>query len=110
MARLLLTNNQSLVEELAEEIGLRILHFCRRKDIPAALEFTWIRMCVDAYKKETQVNATEGTYVSSIAEGDTTVGYSQLSSSATKISSIVDEVTMNYKVDLLRYRKLSGLR
>ena len=100
-----------ILKDLIEEIGYRILHFCRREDIPDALEYTWARMIVDAYKKETN-NSTqqEGTFVSSVAEGDTTVSYSQFSGTTATTSSLLDEIVLNYKIDLMRYRKLSGLR
>ena len=111
--RLNLTSSDktALLEDLIEEVGYRILHFCRRDDIPVALEYTWLRMVIEAYEEQTAPSAqAEGTFVSSISEGDTTIGYSQFTNGATRTSSLIDDLVLNYKIDLVRYRKLRGLQ
>jgi Phage QLRG family, putative DNA packaging. len=102
--RLQLTNDNSneLLEDIIEEIGYRILHFCNRDDIPVALEFTWLRMVVEAFKKN-DASATSDLVVSSVSEGDTSVSYAQPTAN---ISNLVNDIVMNYKTDLLHYKKI----
>lgn len=108
--RLGLNNDQrDLVDSYIYEIGLRIKHFCNINEIPDDLKYTWAAMVIDALRIEQPnmdgIEATTGDG-GTVKVGDTSVS----SASGTKLTnaskSVIDQVVLNYQVDLIHYRKL----
>jgi len=98
-----------LIETYIEEICNRILNYCGVSSIPDGLKYTWASMVIDAVRVDLpnvdEVAVSVGSN-ESIKIGDTSTSPGQ-SSGVTNISkSVIDEVVLNYRVDLNRYRKL----
>lgn len=105
-----------------EEVEQSILNYCNIFQVPAELKFTWVAMVVDLSRWEASVKkASEAspsksdtpTILSSLKEGDVTLGFSADTSSteyqarnAHKISNALDQVVLNYKDSLNRFRRL----
>lgn len=103
--------SDALIDSYISEIGWRIMHYCNISEIPKDLTHVWASMVMDALRVE-QSNVPE------IAEtlpdslntkiGDTSV--SEAASSGKEVTalskSIIDSVVLNYKADLIRYRRL----
>lgn len=110
--RLQLTDNAHdvLLLSYVREIGRRILHFCNVADIPDDLSDVWASMVMDAVRVELaavdEINDTAGG-ADNIKIGDTSVspasGAAGLSNTA---KTVIDKVVLNYRIDLVRYRKL----
>lgn len=110
--RLQLTDNtyDALLLSYVREIGRRIMHFCNISEIPDDLSDVWASMVIDAARVELptvdEINDTAGG-ADNIKIGDTSTspasGASGLSNTA---KSVIDKVVLNYRIDLLRYRKL----
>ena len=79
-----------------------ILNYCNLKTLPQGLKFTTYRMAVDLCRNEQLgVNETEKP-VSSLSEGDTSVGFS----SSIYETSFTDSLLKRYDKQLSRYRRL----
>ncbi|MGG4344928.1 DNA-packaging protein [Paenibacillus lautus] len=93
-----------------QEIGRRILHYCQRKDIPEDLNWVWASMVMDALKVEMpkQFGGGDSAAGFNIKIGDTSIA--PASSSKTGLTStsksVIDQVVLNYLVDLRRWRKM----
>ncbi|MTI56152.1 DNA-packaging protein [Geosporobacter ferrireducens] len=99
---------QPLIDTYIEEIENRILHYCKIRSVPFALKFTWASMVIDAVRVDlpniAEISDTVGGG-ENIKIGDTSV--SPANSGVSNVSKAsIDEVVLNYKVDLNRYRKL----
>ncbi|GIO42479.1 DNA-packaging protein [Paenibacillus apis] len=110
--RLQLMDNthDALLLPYVREIGRRIMHFCNISEIPDDLSDVWASMVMDAARVELptvdEINDTAGG-ADNIKIGDTSVspasGVAGLSNTA---KSVIDKVVLNYRIDLVRYRKL----
>ena len=98
-----------LVSSYVQEIGRRILHYTNLTEIPAELEHTWASMTIDAIRIEQPklpgVEETSGAG-EEITIGDTSSRPAQASGLTNTAKSVIDQVVLNYRVDLNRYRKL----
>lgn len=102
-------SKDALIDSYVQEIGERILHYCNSKEIPVELNHTWASMVIDALRIE-QPNlpgivetSGEGEQVSI---GDTSSTPAQKSGLTNTAKSAIDQVVLNYRVDLNRYRRL----
>lgn len=79
-----------------------ILNYCNLSTLPQGLKFTAYRMAVDLYRNE-QLGAGETEKpVSSLSEGDTSVGFS----SSIYETSFTDSLLKRYDRQLSRYRRI----
>lgn len=100
---------KDLVETYIDEIGRRILHYCNLSEIPAGLKMTWSSMVIDALRiEQPNMDGIEETTSGgeSIKIGDTSVSPASGSALTNATKSVIDQVVLNYRVDLNRYRKL----
>jgi hypothetical protein len=103
-------SKDALIDSYVQEIGQRIRHYCNLPEIPDGLAHTWASMVVDAVRvdqpQDEQIAATVGGG-ESIKIGDTsmTSGGSGGGLSNTG-KSVIDQVVLNYRVDLNRYRRM----
>ncbi|WP_374713096.1 phage head-tail connector protein [Symbiobacterium terraclitae] len=110
-ARLRLTDDSldTLIESYVDEIEQRILHYCNLTQVPAGLRWTWASMVIDALRieqssvEEIDETADRG---ASVRVGDTSVSPSSAGGVTNTGKSVIDQVVLNYRVDLNRYRKL----
>lgn len=100
-------DKDALIESYIEEIGRRILHYCQRRDIPKALHWVWASMVIDALRVEQPEDFGVDDGVMSVKIGDTTVGPATSDEVTILNKSVIEELVLNYKADLHRYRKLS---
>lgn len=102
---------QPLVSSYIEEIEQRIMHYCGISSVPDGLKFTWASMAIDAVRIDLpnveEISDTVGG-AESVKVGDTQStparGIGGDISNTSKSS--IDQVVLNYKIDLNRYRKL----
>lgn len=100
---------KDLVETYIDEIGRRILHYCNLSEIPAGLKMTWSSMVIDALRiEQPNMDGIEETASGgeSIKIGDTSVSPASGSVLTNASKSVIDQVVLNYRVDLNRYRRL----
>lgn len=100
---------KDLVETYIDEIGRRILHYCNLSEIPAGLKMTWSSMVIDALRiEQPNMDGIEETASGgeSIKIGDTSVSPASGSVLTNASKSVIDQVVLNYRVDLNRFRKL----
>lgn len=100
---------QTLVETYIEEIGQRIRHYCGIADIPETLKFTWASMAIDAVRVDLpnigEIADTVGGG-ETVKLGDTSVSPAGSSGVSNVSKPVIEQVVLNYAVDLNRYRKL----
>lgn len=77
-----------------------ILNYCNLTTVPNGLKTTWLKMALDLYRNENLGSVESGKYVSSISEGDSSVGFK------TNYSDFKDSLLKNYISQLNRYRRL----
>ncbi|WP_339295917.1 DNA-packaging protein [Paenibacillus sp. FSL W7-1279] len=101
---------KGLVVSYIREIGYRIMHYCNLEEIPEELSFTWAAMSLDAARvdlpnvDEISDGAGGG---DSIKIGDTSISPASSSAGVSNMTkSSLDQVVLNYRMDLNRYRKL----
>jgi len=110
------------LESYVEEVEYAILNYTNLNQVPRELKFVWVNMLVDYFKwVEQQVAAKEvapkksstPTVLSSLKEGDTTLGFSADTSSveyqasnAHKLADVLDQIVMNYFDSLNRFRRV----
>lgn len=102
-------NHDDLINSYITEIGNRIKHYCNISEVPATFEGTWASMVIDALKVEqSTVEAIADNIDSgeSIKIGDTSVAPAKSEGITSTSKKAIDEVVLNYRVDLNRYRKL----
>lgn len=97
-----------VIETYIIEIGRRIRHYCERKDIPDDLISTWASMVLDALKVEMPKEFGGGDTSSgfNIKIGDTSIAPASKTGVTATSKSIIDQVVLNYIVDLRRWRKM----
>lgn len=100
---------ENLTKSYIDEIGNRILHYCNLTEMPAGLKSTWASMVIDALRIE-QPNLTGIVETSGGGEtvkiGDTSVSPASSSELTNASKSVIDQVVLNYRVDLHRYRRV----
>lgn len=98
-----------LVMTYIEEVGNRIKHYCNIKEIPEELKYVWASIVQHLYFHLQQAydGKKEGV-VSSIKVGDTQIGLNQDNKIINPGISykMIDEIILNFKADLNRYRKI----
>ncbi|MNW48268.1 hypothetical protein D3C74_256260 [compost metagenome] len=104
------TTHDALLLSYIREIGRRILHFCNITDIPDDLSDVWSSMVMDAVRVELpnvdDINESTGG-ADNVKIGDTSVAPASTSSGLSNTAkSVIDQVVLNYRIDLVRYRKL----
>ncbi|OAB25243.1 DNA-packaging protein [Paenibacillus macquariensis subsp. defensor] len=100
----------ALINSYVREIGRRIRHFCNIEEIPEALTDTWTSMVMDAVRVELpnvdEISESAGG-MDNIKIGDTSITPTGSSSGLSNtVKTVIDEVVLNYRIDLVRYRKL----
>nr|WP_150959355.1 DNA-packaging protein [Aneurinibacillus sp. XH2] len=102
----------TLINSYIREIGRRIRHFCNITKIPDDLTDVWASMVMDAVRVELpnveEISDSIGDDAGTVKIGDTSVGGGSSSSGGmtTLKKTVIDEVVLNYKVDLIHYRRL----
>lgn len=98
-----------LINSYIDEIGERIRHVCNIAEIPEALNLTWASMVIDALRIEQPnlpgIEETSGEG-DQISIGDTSSSPAQKTGLTNTSKSTIDQVVLNYRIDLNRYRKL----
>lgn len=98
-----------LIVSYTDEIGERIKHYCNIKEIPEALNPTWAAMTIDAMRIEQptleEIEATSGA-AEAVQLGDTSVRPAETQGVTNTSKEVIDQVVLNYRIDLNRYRKL----
>lgn len=99
----------ALVDSYVQEIGRRILHYCNLDQVPDVLEHTWASMTIDALRIEQPklpgIAETSGE-VEQVTVGDTSTAPAKPAGLTNTAKSVIDEIVLNYRVDLNRYRRL----
>ncbi len=102
-------SHDELIDSYVQEIGQRILHYCNMAEIPTELEHTWASMVIDALRIEQPnlpgIAETTGGG-EEIRVGDTSTAPAHSAGMTNTAKAAIDEVVLNYRVDLNRYRKL----
>lgn len=102
-------SEDELINSYIEEIGNRIKHYCNIDEIPENLKYVWASIVQHlvfyvqrGYKGET------GGSISTIKIGDTQTTMNQPNKliSPSISNKMIDEIILNFKADLDRYRKL----
>lgn len=100
---------QPLIETYIDEIENRILHYCGISKVPEKLKFTWASMVIDAVRVDlphvAEISDTVGGG-ENVKIGDTSVSPANSSGVSNVSKLIIDQVVLNYAVDLNRYRKM----
>lgn len=104
------TTHDALLISYIREIGRRIIHYCNISDIPTDLTDVWASMVMDAARVEIinvdSINDTVGGE-GNIKIGDTSInGASSASGLSNTAKKVIDEVVLNYRIDLVHYRKM----
>ncbi|MGD9678424.1 MAG: DNA-packaging protein [Vulcanibacillus sp.] len=98
-----------LITSYINEIGQRILNYCNLLEVPLELEPIWASMTIDALRIEqpsiSEVANTNGGAVE-LQIGDTSVKPSGNSGITNNSKSVIDNLVLNYRIDLNRYRKM----
>lgn len=100
----------ALIDSYIRELGRRIQHFCSIEEVPDMLTDTWASMTMDALRVEIPnvdaINESAGG-ADNVKIGDTSVSpVSSSSGLSNTTKSVIDSVVLNYRIDLVRYRKL----
>lgn len=98
-----------LINSYISEIENRILHYCNADIIPDGLKFTWTAMVMDVLRVEQSsvdeiANTTD--QGETVKLGDTAVAPAKSPGLTNTTKSVIDEIVVNYRIDLNRYRKL----
>jgi len=115
-------NNDAITEldihMAIDEVGEEIKNYCNIDEIPNGLKYTWANMAIDLAKYQFEVNnpvddildAIDATDVSTLKIGDTQIALGGNNSErATALKSHkpnLDQILMNYKAQLNRYRRM----
>lgn len=99
----------ALINSYVQEIGQRIVHYTNLSEIPPGLEPVWVSMTIDTLRIEQPnlpgIAETIGGG-ESVTVGDTSTAPAKTAGLTNTAKSVIDEVVLNYRVDLNRYRKL----
>lgn len=109
------------IEASIDEVEQEIINYCQITEVPDALRFTVANMSIDLLEYETEVNKVASAAdlesidladVSSIRVGDTAVNIGEGRSANVRKSRLnrhksnLDDVVMNYRAQLNRFRRL----
>ena len=122
---LTLPEDAMLLDEPIDEVRQAICNYCNIDYVPEELKYVWANMVVDYLRWATSLagsasggavkpgGSSTATIVSSLKEGDTTIGFSADTSSqssqagnAHAIGAVLDQVVMNYQDQLNRFRRV----
>jgi len=114
-ARLSLADDthKPLIDTYIFEIEHRIKHYCNIPRVPDDLLYVWASMVIDAAKVELssieEIEDSVGSGGGTVKVGDTSIGGGSSSGGGVTSTSksIIDDIVLNYKVDLHRYRRMS---
>lgn len=98
-----------LIKTYIDEIGQRILHYCNLTEMPDGLKLTWSSMTIDALRiEQPNLEGVEQTTAESesVTVGDTSTAPAKSAGLTNAAKSVIDQVVLNYRVDLNRYRKV----
>lgn len=102
-------SHDALIDSYVQEIGQRILHYTNQSEVPPGLEPVWVSMTIDALRIERPnlpgIAETTGGG-EEIRVGDTSTAPARPAGLTNTVKSAIDEVVLNYRVDLNRYRRL----
>lgn len=109
--RLRISNKEldNLINSYVDEIEERIKHFCNINRIPKALYFTWASMVIDALKiEQSHIDeiADSITGGQSVKIGDVSISPAKSDGITGTSKKVIEEIVLNYKTDLVRYRKM----
>ncbi|ADZ84454.1 phage head-tail connector protein [Cellulosilyticum lentocellum] len=94
------TAKDILIQFALDDAENVILNYCNLSAVPDGLKTTWLKMALDLYRNENLGSVESGKYVSSISEGDSSVGFK------TNYSDFKESLLKNYIAQLNRYRRL----
>lgn len=103
-----------------QEVEQEIKNYCYIPDVPEALKYTWCNMSIDLLLYEHEVNTTpddvlkacDPSDISTIKVGDTTLTLGDKYRSNARSRTLqshnanLDEIILNYKAQLNRFRRL----
>ena len=112
--------SDAMILSFVDEVGQAIKNYCMIPEIPNALKYVWIDMATDLCMYNAEINyrpvdPTDGVDVSDLSQikvGDTQVYYgdkyrSNIRSRILQAHEInVDTITLNYKEQLNRFRRI----
>jgi len=115
-------NNEAITEldinMAIDEVGEEIKNYCNIDEIPDGLRYTWANMAIDLAKYQYEVNnpvddildALDATDVSTLKIGDTNIALGGNNSERAKALKShrpnLDQIILNYKAQLNRYRRM----
>lgn len=109
------------MDSAIDEVEQEILNYCCIQEVPNALRFTVANMSIDLLEYEAEVNKPASSAdlenvdladVSSLKVGDTSVSIGESRRDNTRKSKLnshksnLDDIVMNYRAQLNRYRRL----
>lgn len=102
--------NDALIGSYVVEIGRRIMHYCNISEIPSALTSVWASMVMDALRVEQPNMAAVADNAADNMRtkiGDTDVQPASKNGELSSLGkSVIDRIVLNYKADLIHYRRL----
>lgn len=96
------TEKDAILSFLLANVEETILNYCNLKSLPDGLTFTAYRMAVDLYRNEQVGLGDTVKPVSSLSEGDLSVGFS----GSIYETSFTQSLLKSYEKQLNRYRRL----
>lgn len=102
--------NDALIGSYVVEIGRRIMHYCNISEIPSGLTSVWASMVMDALRVEQPNLAAVADNAADNMRtkiGDTDVQPAAKNGDLSALGkSVIDRIVLNYKADLIHYRRL----
>lgn len=96
-----------------DEVEMSIKNYCNIDSVPEELKFVWVSMTMDyfrwlqASKPDPSSGNVSPTVLTSLREGDTSLGFSvDTSAIAHSSQNVLDQVVLNYQDQLNRFRKV----
>lgn len=92
----------------------KIKNYCNRDDIPSDLELVIVEMLRDYYKSLHQ-DSTKGDLentgeIKAVTRGKTRIEYNVSSNNTINKVSSIDDLLLNYKKQLIRFKKIGSVR
>lgn len=92
----------------------KIKNYCNRNDIPSDLELVIVEMLRDYYKSLHQ-DSTKGDLentgeIKAVTRGKTRIEYNVSSNNTINKVSSIDDLLLNYKKQLIRFKKIGSVR
>lgn len=110
--------SHSLIADVVEQMGYKILHYCNIYQIPNSLYPAWAGMCFEFIARTLAdkssifgTDATTAESLTSISEGDTSVNFGIASTAINRAGgstsqAVYDELIGDYRKDLNHYRRM----